>query len=167
MIMGILTVLSGCATASREPLPAPDRVDLDRFMGRWYVIANIPTLLEKDAYAATETYERRADGAIATTFSFHKGSLDGPVKTYHPIGYVRNAANTEWGMQFIWPFKAEYRIAYLDPTYSQVIIARSSRDYVWIMAREPHVSDTDYQELLARVGAMGYEVSRLRRVPQR
>jgi apolipoprotein D and lipocalin family protein len=166
MTMGILTFLSACATGSRAPLPAPASVDLDRFMGTWYVIANIPTFIEKDAYAPTETYERRPDGTIATTFSFHKGSFDGPVKTYHPVGTVRNATNTEWGMQFIWPIKAEYRIAYLDPRYSQVIIARSARDYVWVMARQPHISEADYQQLIARVAAMGYDLGRLRRVPQ-
>jgi len=41
-------------------------------------------------------------------------------------------------MQFLWPFKAEYLIAYVDPDYSETIIARNNRDYVWIMARTPN-----------------------------
>ena len=37
-------------------MPGVKQVDLDRFMGDWYVIANIPTFIEKDAYNAIETY---------------------------------------------------------------------------------------------------------------
>jgi apolipoprotein D and lipocalin family protein len=40
--------LSGCQ--SQKPLETVDYVDLQRFMGDWYVIANIPTFLEKNAY---------------------------------------------------------------------------------------------------------------------
>jgi apolipoprotein D and lipocalin family protein len=31
-------------------------VDIERFMGPWYVIASIPTVLEKGAHNAVETY---------------------------------------------------------------------------------------------------------------
>ena len=47
-------------------------------MGDWYVIANIPTFIEKDAYNAIESYRLDDDGTVATTFRFNKGSLDGP-----------------------------------------------------------------------------------------
>ncbi len=70
-------------------------------------------------------------------------------------------------MQFIWPIRAEYRVAYLDSQYRHTIIARTARDYVWIMARTPSVSDEDYRTLVAKVAAIGYDSKRLRRVPQR
>ncbi|MDE2249810.1 MAG: lipocalin family protein [Gammaproteobacteria bacterium] len=37
------------------------------------------------------------------------------------------AHNAVWGMQFIWPIRADCRIAYLDPAYSQTVIARTER----------------------------------------
>ena len=54
-------------------------------MGDWYVIANIPTFLEKNAYNPIESYEINPDGTIATTFSFNAGSYDGEQKIYHPL----------------------------------------------------------------------------------
>ena len=55
-----------------------------------------------------------------------------------PVGTVVDTrSNAIWTMRFIWPFEADYRIAYLSPDYSQVIIGREKRDYVWIMARTP------------------------------
>jgi apolipoprotein D and lipocalin family protein len=163
-----LAFLAGCATAPRAPLPTVANVDLARFMGDWYVIAHIPTVLERDAYNAVERYELRADGSIATTFTFRAGAFDGPAKAYHPTGFVRDpVGHGTWAMQFVWPFRAEYRIAALDPDYRETIIARTERDYVWIMARTPTLPPADYQRLVARVGELGYDLGRLRRVPQR
>jgi apolipoprotein D and lipocalin family protein len=70
-------------------------------------------------------------------------------------------------MRFIWPLKSDYRIAYLNADYSQTVIARSKRDYVWIMARTPTIPDADYQRLLQFVADQGYDLSLVQKVPQR
>lgn len=147
-------------------MPTVAQVDLPRFMGDWYVIASIPTFLEKRAYGAVESYRLEPDGSIGTTFTFRKGSFDGPVKTLRPHGWVRDPSNAAWSMQFIWPIRAEYLIAYLDEGYTETVIARTARDYVWIMARSPAISEPDYQRLAAEVQRLGYDAARLRRVPQ-
>jgi apolipoprotein D and lipocalin family protein len=149
------------------PVPTVARVDLPRFMGDWYVIASIPTFLEKHAFNAVESYRLDADGTVATRFTFRKGSLQGPVKTMNPRGWVRDPTNAVWGMQFIWPIKAEYLIAYVDDAYTETIIARSARDYVWIMARTPELPEAEYRRLVAMVEKLGYDPAKLRPVPQR
>jgi apolipoprotein D and lipocalin family protein len=63
-----------------KPIHTVDYVDLNRFMGEWYVIASIPTFIEKNAFNAIESYQLESDGTVATTFRFNKGSLDGPLK---------------------------------------------------------------------------------------
>jgi apolipoprotein D and lipocalin family protein len=68
-------------------------------------------------------------------------------------------------MQFIWPFKAEYRIIYLSEDYSTTVIGRTKRDYVWIMAREPAISDEQYAFILVLLQGQGYELEKLRKVP--
>ena len=135
-------------------------------MGDWYVIGVIPTMIETEAYNALENYKLNADGTIATTFTFNKGSLTGAAKKYEPKGFVRpDTGNALWGMQFVWPIKAEYRIVYLDENYQRTIIARNARDYVWIMARTPQMSDSEYQALVNLVKDWGYDISKLRKVP--
>jgi apolipoprotein D and lipocalin family protein len=163
-----LATLAGCATAPKAPLPTVPNVDLPRFMGDWYVIAHIPTTIEKEAFNAIERYDLAPDGTIATTFTFRKGAFDGPAKKYTPTGFVRDPVNrSTWGMQFIWPIKAEFLISYLDANYSQTVIARNARDYVWIMARTPTIPDADYDRLVATLAAWGYDTGKLRKVPQR
>jgi len=166
-VLGPIIFLTACG-ATLPPLKTVDHIDIQRFMGDWYVIACIPTPYETEAYNAIESYQLNEDGTIATTFTFHKGAFDGPLKTYKPRGFIVNSAtNATWGMQFIWPIKAEYLITYLTDDYSQTVVARNKRDYVWIMARKPEISEADYIRIVEMLAAQGYDTSKLIKVPQR
>lgn len=153
---------------SEDPMPAAEHVDLPRFMGDWYVIAHIPTFIEKDAYDALESYSLRDDGRIQTVYTQRKGGFNGPMMTMQPVATVREGTgNAVWGMQFIWPIKAEYVIAHVSEDYAHTIVARSKRDYAWIMARTPAIPEATYSALVERVRALGYDTAQLREVPQR
>jgi apolipoprotein D and lipocalin family protein len=170
------TLLLTCALAmssasaysgSLEPIRHVAHVDLARFMGDWYVIATIPTVFEKNAYNAVETYQLLPEGHVATWFRFRNGSYDSPVKAIHSTGFVKeDTENAVWGVQVFWPIKAQYIVAFLNDDYSQTIVARDARDYTWIMARTPTIAQADYDALLVRVKDMGYQVSKIRKVPQ-
>jgi len=163
---GLLALLAGCA--SHPPMPTVEHVDLDRFMGDWYVIASIPTLFEKNIYDAVESYQLIGPRTVQTTFTYRKGSFDGERGQMRPVGFVRDdGSNAQWGMQFIWPIRADYRIVYLAPDYSKTVIGRRKRDYVWIMARTRSLSDEDYAALVAVVKQLGYDTRKLVKVPQR
>lgn len=164
-VTGFSFVLAGCS--NMEPLRTVDYVDIERFMGDWYVIANIPTSIEKGAHNAIETYRLDDDGSIATTFTFNDGSFDGKLKTYKPRGFVRDETNAIWGMQFIWPIKADYRIIYLDEDYSVTVIGRNKRDYVWIMARESTIPEADYADIVSMLESVGYKPGEIQLVPQK
>lgn len=162
----LATLLGACAT--QEPaIPPVASVDLPRFMGDWYVIAHIPSRPEKDAYDAVESYRLDGDGRIRTTFRQRKGSFDAPIETMEPVGtVVEGSHNAVWGMQFVWPIKAEYVIVDLAPDYSRTIVGRSKRDYVWLMARTPALPKEQLDAAIARIGALGYDTGKLRMVPQ-
>ena len=169
LALAALFVLSagGCAHSSMKPITPVPEVALPRFMGDWYVIAHVPSFVERNAYDAVESYELRPDGRIQTTFRYRNKSFDAPLKTMRPVGTVTpGTGNAVWGMQFIWPIKAQYIVAYLDPGYTETIIARDARDYAWIMARTPRISDEAYAKDVERLESMGYDISKLRRVPQ-
>jgi apolipoprotein D and lipocalin family protein len=166
VILGAL--MAACSSVPPHPPLRPvSYVDLNRFMGDWYVLANIPTRMERGAHNAIESYRLASDGRVLTTFTFRDGAFDGPEKRYEPVGFIRNRhSNAVWGMQFIWPFKADYRIAYLDEDYRTTIVAREARDYVWIMARTPSIEAAEYDRLIGRVQDLGYDIAKLQRVPQ-
>ena len=164
ILLAVAWLAWGCQ--SRPPIRTVERLDLQRFMGDWYVIASIPTPFEKDVYNGIESYRLAEDGTVATTFTFNKGGFDGPRKVYRARGFVRNPdSNAVWGMQFVWPFKAEYRVVFLDEEYTVTVIGRTRRDYVWIMARAATIPDGEYGRLLKLLTEQGYDISKLIKVP--
>lgn len=165
---GALLAGSACSTASHPPMPTVASVDLNRFMGDWYVIANIPTRFERGATNAVESYALNDKGEIETTFTFRAGSVDGPLKTMTPKGFVHDQlTGAEWRMQFLWPFKSEYLIIALDEDYMTTMIGRSKRDYLWIMARTPTLPQQKLDQLIDHAVSLGYDRTAIQTVPQR
>jgi apolipoprotein D and lipocalin family protein len=159
--------LWGCTQPRLAPLRTEPWVDLAAFMGDWYVIASIPTFLEKGAHNAVESYRLESDGTIATTFTFHRGGFEGPLKRFEPRGFVLDrASNAVWGMRFVCPIKADYRIVYLSEDGRVTVIGREKRDFVWIMARRSEIPESQYQDLLRILEGEGYDVRRIQKVPQ-
>ena len=164
----LTALISACGVSPQKvTVPVVASVDLPRFMGPWYVIGVIPTFIEKDIYNAIESYELAPDGTIKTTFTFNKGAFDGPAKQMEPKGFVIPGTNNAiWGMQFVWPIKADYRILYVSSDYRYTLIGRERRDYAWIMARSPVIPDADLVDLINRLVAAGYDRDAIRQVPQ-
>jgi len=161
----LAATVSGCASIA--PPPTVPYVDLDRFMGDWYVVGGLLTSFEKGAHHAIENYELDEKGRIQTTFTFHKDSFDGPVKTFTPVGFVHNKeTNAEWRMQFLWPFRARYLIIYLDEEYQATAISSGNRKYLWIMSRTPQMPDRTYQEIIQLATDLEFAVDEIVTVPQ-
>jgi len=159
----VFLIIQGCSTM--KPITTVKYVDLNRFMGSWYVIGVIPTFIEKNAFNSVETYELNKDGSIKTTFTFNENSLKGPLKKYNPKGFiVDKKSNAVWNMQFVWPFKAEYRIIYLNDDYTQTVIGRTKRDYVWIMARKSFIEEKEYLAIIDFLKKERYDISKIIKV---
>jgi apolipoprotein D and lipocalin family protein len=168
LMAAALLSLGACQSVpERAPLKLAGKVDLPRFMGDWYVIANIPTFIEKGAHNAVESYRLAPDGTIPTTFTFREGAFEGEQKRYTPKGFVIDReSNAVWGMQFVWPIKADYRIVHVADDYSTTVIGREKRDYAWIMARTPSIPEAEYNRLVGLLAEQGYDISKIQKVPQ-
>ena len=95
--------LAACSLMPSSEFPREHDVDLDRFMGKWYVIAHIPPGPTENAYNSIERYEQTEPGRIETVFTYREGSFDGEMQTMEPTGYVtEGSGNAVWGMQFFW-----------------------------------------------------------------
>ena len=86
----LLSCVSGSkANRGSEPLRTVEHIDITRFMGRWYVIANIPTFIEKGAHNAIELYTWNGEkDRIDIDFRFNKGSFDGKLKVYPQKAWI-------------------------------------------------------------------------------
>ena len=169
IVLAILLSLSTGCTSMRDPLRTVSHVDLPRYMGDWYVIANIPYFAEKDCYDSIESYALRSDGDIDNWFTCRKKSFDAPMKRLaNALATVKDkSTNAEWRVRFFKVISVKYLIIDLDPNYQWVVVGHPSRKYGWIMARSKVLADPVYSGILQRLAAQGYDTSKFQKVPQR
>ena len=169
-----LAVIAGCADTPKNPNPRAEapltlaKVDLPRYMGQWYIVANIPYFLEKDLVASKTRYTLREDGKVVENFEALKGGFSGEVKQYEFVDTPDPATNNaHWSVKLFWPVYVSQDTLYVDDDYQYTLIGYKDKSLGWIFARKPELSEEKYQELLKRFEAEGYDISKFRRVPQR
>lgn len=162
-----LLLLAGCASNQPPNQELAGQVDLQRFMGEWYVHGHTPTPLDREAWNATETYELADDGRILTTYRFRQGSADGEVKVYNPVGRVHDEkTNAEWRMRFFGVVNAAYYILHVSPDYDYTVVGHPDKEHAWIMSREPTISEQAYDRLKGELVEREYNLEEFRRLPQ-
>lgn len=154
--------------SARQPFQkVVDSVDIQKFLGSWYVIALLPTFIEKDATNGIETYSLDEKGNILVEYVFYKGSPGGKRSVTHQKGWVIDKEkNSVWEVQPLWPLRLPYLIIDLADDYRYTVIGTNNYKYVWIMAREPAISKEDYEGIVSRLAARGYEVSGIKKMRQ-
>jgi apolipoprotein D and lipocalin family protein len=164
--------ISHAATAksdagSAKPLRTVSHVDLQRYMGDWRVIANIPYFGEKGCVDSIESYALRPDGRIDNYFRYRKNSFDAPQKKMTALAWVYDhKTNAEWRVRFFGLITVPYLILDLDPQYQWAVLGYPERKYGWILAREKTLPEATYAGILKRLAAQGYDPHRFKKVPQ-
>lgn len=167
--LGLTACTSGTPNSNpRAVLPLHSvPVNLPRYMGRWYVIANIPYFAERGFVASRAEWTLRADGRIDDVFVGRKGGFDGPEKRYQFLDTVKPGSDGgEWSVRLFWPIHVTQITLYVDPEYRYTILGYPGKKLGWIFARQPQIDEEEYRALLARLDSMGYDTSLFRRVPQ-
>ena len=168
LILIFMTVVVMSCASKTPPLQKVKSVDIERFMGNWYVIANIPTFIEKDAHNAVETYTWNEEKKrIDVRFTFNKGSDEGEKKVYTQKAFVHDPSGNEWRIQFFWPLKFPYLIIDLADDYSYTVIGVPDRSYLWIMARDPELPKEVFEGIKTRLKSQYYDLSKIKLVPQK
>lgn len=166
-----VSLVAGCSTMtpSRTPdLSTVSTLDVDRYLGRWHVIAHTPNFMEKGKVATSDVYARRSDGKLDAIYVFRKGSLDAPEQEWKGVAKIVNpTTNAEWKVQLLWPFWADYRVLELESDYGWAVVASRGGKWLWILAREPGLPPATYADLIERIAARGLDAAKLERVPQR
>lgn len=168
----VALLLCGCAIGGGPrddlpPLQRVDAVDTDRFAGQWYVIANIPYAAEEGKVAGRVLYRERADGRFDDLYYSREGDFEAPEEVLEGVAWTLDPPrNSRWRSRFYWPFTFDFDVLYLDANYRFLVYGHPSRDYAWIMAREPEIEAQRYSQLLAELEGQGFEVDRVKRVVQ-
>jgi len=144
------------------PLPVVGKVDLNRYLGKWYEIARYPAWFQKGCVHATAEYSLLDDGKIQVVNRCYKDNREGALKeSKGKAEVVDTTTNAKLKVWFFWPFKGNYWIIDLSPDYQWAVVGEPSRKYLWILSRTPVLDDAVYQDILARLPGKGYDPDKL------
>lgn len=157
-------LLAACAgPAKGPPVRTVTSVDLSRYTGLWYEIARYPNRFQEGCRDSSATYTLRPDGEIDVVNRCRRGA-DGNVAEARGRAWpVDPADTTRLKVSFFWPFRGDYWIIDLGENYEYAVVGTPDRNYLWILARQPKLSDDVYTGILRRVQLQGFEPERLRR----
>ncbi len=167
-LLPVILAASLAAAPKLPPLRTVPQVDLRRYLGTWYEIATIPQRFQKGCTAVTATYSLRPDGDIRVVNACRQGSLDGKPKSITGKAWVVDKnSNAKLKVRFFWPFSGDYWIIELDTLrYQYSVVGHPNRQYLWILCRQPRMEEGLYRDLLARIAAHGFDLSRIMLTPQ-
>lgn len=173
-LLGIISVLftmlalSACSPTTTERLDLPalqvvGNVELERYMGTWYEIANYPHPFQEGCVATTASYSLRDDGRVDVLNRCRKGGLEGEVDEAKGIARVLDSLSyAKLQVSFFRPFWGDYWIIELAEDYRYAVVGHPGRDYLWILSRTPGMSAQDYAQILQQLESRHqYDIGRL------
>ena len=153
----------GCLKKNTYPfLATVEKVDLERYAGRWYEIARYPHRFEKGCSSVTADYSLKDDGTLSVVNSCRIKSEGGRLKKAEGVAKVADqVTNAKLRVSFFRPFYGDYWIVKLDKDYKYAIVGEPSRKYVWILSRTPTIEDDLLEDLVEDIRSFGYDPDRL------
>lgn len=145
---------------SQPPLQTVAKVDLQRYVGKWYEIARIPNRFEKECDRDVVAEYALANGSISVINTCVKPN--GKVaRSRGRAKVVDTTTDAKLKVTFFWPFSGNYWIIGLDPGYRWAIIGEPSRKYLWILSRTASLARETMQALVQSINNCGYQASKL------
>lgn len=159
LLTGVL--FFGCG-GNYPPLETVNSVDIQKYLGKWYEIAHLPTSFQEGCHCTTAEYSLIDSETIRVVNTCNEGSPEGEIdKAEGKAFVVEGSNNSKLEVQFFWPFKGDYWILELDEEYQYVLVGTPSREYLWILSRTPTLEEDIIDKLKSSAEEKGFDTSKM------
>lgn len=168
VLLAIVAILGvqGCTSPPEGVIPV-DGFQVERFLGTWYEILRLDHGFERGLSQVTATYSLREDGGIDVV---NRGYDEAAGQWREAVGRAYFTGSTSVGslkVSFFGPFFGGYHVIALDrDNYSHALVSGPTREYLWVLARNPRVAPSELTVLVEHARGLGYATDSLIRVKQ-
>ena len=183
-VLAMALAYSFATAQAQQPAPAPPlplpSLDVAAHMGTWYQVAWIPNRFQKQCVSDTAaTYRDRGDGTVEVLnrCKLADGKSDSVLGIARPPAGVARIEGGQlkparlevsflpawlrwtgigWGAYWVVERPADGRY---------VIVSEASREYLWVLARQPALTPADDAAIKARLQALGFDLGRAQAHP--
>ena len=153
--------MTNTSDAALEVVPS---VELKRYLGKWYEIAQLPARFQEGCSETTATYTLAEDGNISVLNECRKNGKLKQAKGKAKV--VDKTTRAKLKVTFFWPFYGDYWIIKLGKDYDYAVVGTPNRKYLWILSRTPQMDNKLFSELTDFAKSKGFELGNLIRTDQ-
>ncbi|MEN6670772.1 lipocalin family protein [Psychrobacter sp. B38] len=150
-----------------------DNVDLKKYAGTWYEIGRLPMYFQrKCAGDVTANYTEKTDGSgiVVTNKCVDK---DGASITAEGLAKPVDATGSKLKVTFLPSWirwlpvgRADYWVLARDPDYKTALVGTPDKDYLWLLARSPNISQETYAKYRQIAQQQGYDLKEFKLTAQ-
>lgn len=153
-------------------LAALPSLNVPAYMGTWYQVAWFPNRFQKQCVSDTSaSYRQRPDGNVdvLNRCKLADGSFDEAQGLARPAGSKLEGEQlrpAQLEVSFVprwlrWlPAWGSYWVLELAEDGRYAVVGEPTREYLWVLARQPQLSSADEAGIRTRLAARGYDLSR-------
>ena len=162
----LLTLSFALVTHAKDVQTAPS-VDLNKYLGAWYEVASIPQSFQKKCVSNTiAQYSNAEKGLIkvVNTCVTAAGELNkGEARARVEDKSTNSKLKVTFVKLFDWVFAfgGNYWILDVDSGYNVALVGDPTRDYAWILSRQPTISTADWIQSEKTFKAQGYDTCKI------
>lgn len=154
ILLSIIALLTLGCSSHQPTLKTVEKVDVERYMGKWYEIARYEHSFEVGCRNVSANYTLSEDGKIDVLNSCTKED-EGPSEAQGKA-YATDDTNARLKVTFFWPFYGDYWVLMLDEEYQYALIGEPSREYLWILSRTKELDEGSRAKILESLPGFGY-----------
>jgi apolipoprotein D and lipocalin family protein len=155
-----------CSPAFAAPAlatpPEPAKpMSADAYDGRWYEVARLHNLIELNCEAPTFDFSREG-GKMSVLETCHEGSATGPRVTHRAgVTILDPGTNAKLRLALLPFVTRDYWVLDHAADNQWAILARTSGNYLWLLARRSDPPKPEIDTMVSRVRSLGYDASKL------
>ncbi|MBO6198006.1 MAG: lipocalin family protein [Psychrobacter sp.] len=150
-----------------------DSVDLKKYAGTWYEIGRLPMYFQRNcASDVTATYVEKTDSSGIKVINQCKAQ-DGSGITAEGLAKPADTTGSKLKVTFLPSWirwlpvgRADYWILAHDADYKTALVGTPDKDYLWLLARSPNVSQETYAKYRQIAQQQGYDLKEFKLTSQ-
>ena len=161
VLVGFLGLALLSCTGIPDGIQPVTGFDQSRYLGTWHEIARLDHSFERGLSEVTATYDLNPDGSIKV---LNRGfdAEDGAWREAEGVAQSVGAADVaHLKVSFFGPFYGSYIVFELGEDYDYAFVSGFNRDYLWLLAREPHITSELRSHFIETMTALEFDPAEL------
>jgi apolipoprotein D and lipocalin family protein len=155
-----LVILNSCSSIPKGA-KAVQNFDKKKYLGKWFEIARLDFVFEKNLSNTTAEYSLNDDGSIRVVNTGYNYIKNKSVESIGKAKFVGNANEGKLKVSFFGPFYSGYNVLALDADYKYALVVGKNLKFMWLLSRDKTMPDHIKKDYLKIAKDLDFDTSAL------